>query len=527
MAEQKYIDLKPQLQPTSFSDVVDQQIQIINQQRAQRAAFEFSMSRDRQKQVESQQKETLGFDVADLSEVDKQTFTNKMNWVKGRINDYYYSGEKTGEFVEDINNLKTLHAGLKNHYENVKTSMNNLEGWVSGTKQWTNNELELKDNVETFNNKRMQWEMSGIDPTSLKVDERGDTYAYYTDINGQRMKDENGQDMYGLASAAPSRGSQEYFSPTSQPYGNLYPGKFSKEFSAAAKRLKNNPGASYDQNVQQLQTWVTATAMNNPSVQATAMNAFNNNYGGAAQAAIAADAATLEEGAPPIYMRDYIDETMDFLLGNLQEKETKSDAKIKPLPSFSTFSQQNFAFYAPTGPNQAGFAEGITNMLVPSTGAGGSNLMIKRSHVPQDQNDPRYNEVSDQFKVLSLAIDDKKNLFVDAEMYFELTGNELANDPELQARRANLIAMGLSTDAAKISRKKRTANIMIAPTMMKDGRNVRNPEYMSILAKLAYVKGYRIDDAVQAAAKGMDILEKFNREQEQIAASAPPTFPTP
>ena len=68
---------------------------------------------------------------------------------------------------------------------------------------------------------------------------------------------------------------------------------------------------------------------------------------------------------------------------------------------------------------------------------------------------------------------------------------------------------------------------MIAPTMMKDGRNVRNPEYMSILAKLAYVKGYRIDDAVQAAAKGMDILEKFNREQEQIAASAPPTFPTP
>jgi hypothetical protein len=106
-------------------------------------------------------------------------------------------------------------------------------------------------------------------------------------------------------------------------------------------------------------------------------------------------------------------------------------------------------------------------------------------------------------------------------MYFELTGDELANDPELQARRANLIALGLSTDAAKISRKKRTSNIMVAPTLMKDGRNVRNPEYMSILAKLAYIKGYRIDDTVQAAAKGMDILEAFNDEQAQIAASMP------
>jgi len=56
---------------------------------------------------------------------------------------------------------------------------------------------------------------------------------------------------------------------------------------------------------------------------------------------------------------------------------------------------------------------------------------------------------------------------------------------------------------------------------MKDGRNVRNPEYMSILAKLAYIKGYRIDDTVQAAAKGMDILEAFNDEQAQIAASMP------
>ena len=70
--------------------------------------------------------------------------------------------------------------------------------------------------------------------------------------------------------------------------------------------------------------------------------------------------------------------------------------------------------------------------------------------------DPRVNEVSDQYKVLGVAIDANKNLFVTAEMYMETTEEDLANNPQLQARRANLIAMGLNVDAAKVTRQKRT-----------------------------------------------------------------------
>ena len=135
--------------------------------------------------------------------------------------------------------------------------------------------------------------------------------------------------------------------------------------------------------------------------------------------------------------------------------------------------------------------------------------------------DPRVNEVSDQYKVLSVGIDANKNLFVTAEMYKELTNDELAGSPELQARRQNLIAMGLNVDAAKVTRQKRTVPIIVKPTMDKDGRTVRNPEYMTILAKLALLKGFKIEDQIDAAAKGMDILEDFNDEQAQIAASLP------
>ena len=146
---------------------------------------------------------------------------------------------------------------------------------------------------------------------------------------------------------------------------------------------------------------------------------------------------------------------------------------------------------------------------------------MPRSHVPLAQDDPRVNEVSDQFKVLAVGIDESKNLFVNAEMFVEATEDELANNPELQARRANLIAMGLNADAAKVTRQRRTVPIIIKPTMEKDGRIVRNPEYITLLAKLALVKGFKIEDQMDAAAKGMDILEDFNDEQAQIAASLP------
>ena len=240
--EQKYYDhLKPKLPKQSFSDVVNQQMEIVQKQQQLRAAQDMQIMKARQKQMESQQKQLLGYDVADMSEVDKQTFGAKRDWLKGRIDNYYYGPQNYGQFVEDVNALKTLHAELKNHSDNVSTSMNNLEGWVAGTKEWTNKDLELKDDMNTLNAKRQMWEMSGIDPESLTVDENGDTYAYYTDINGQRLKDANGQDMYGLASQAPSRGSQEYFSPTTAPYANLLPGEFAKKFLIIPRKASSEP----------------------------------------------------------------------------------------------------------------------------------------------------------------------------------------------------------------------------------------------------------------------------------------------
>ena len=107
------------------------------EQQRLRAAQDMQIMKARQKQLESQQKQLLGFDVADMSEVDKQTFGAKRDWLKGRIDNYYYGPQNYGQFVEDVNALKTLHAELKNHSDNVSTSMNNLEGWVAGTKEWT------------------------------------------------------------------------------------------------------------------------------------------------------------------------------------------------------------------------------------------------------------------------------------------------------------------------------------------------------------------------------------------------------
>ena len=208
MTEQKYYDhLKPKLPKQSF-DMVDQQLAIVQQQQQMRASQDMQIMKARQKAMESQQKQLLGYDVSDMSELDKQTFGAKRDWLKGRIDSYYYGPQNYGQFVEDVNSLKTLHAELKNHADNVSTSMKNLEGWVTGTKDWTNNELELKDDMNTLNAKRQMWEMSGIDPTAVTVDENGDTYGFYTDINGVRLKDESGQDLYGLVVQAPSRGSQ-------------------------------------------------------------------------------------------------------------------------------------------------------------------------------------------------------------------------------------------------------------------------------------------------------------------------------
>lgn len=529
MPKQKYYDyLKPQTPAVSFSEMVDQQIQLINQRKSQEAAQQMQVMAHQQKIQDGQSKELYGFNVDELSEVDREIFNAKKTWMKDRIDNYYYSGKNRDEFQQDVATLKTRFEELKSHTDNTKAEREKLEGWISGTTPWTDKTLELKDDMNSYNLKLQNWKRGGIDPESIQIDPTtGDAYAAYTDINGNPLMDQNGMPQYGPAHQSPTRGSKEYFTPTTAPYANLLPGKFSKDFAAATRRLKDNPNMTYDEKVQQLQAWVTSTAMQNQAVQATSLNVFNENYGPAAQAAIENDAKNDpgDGSYVPVHMREYVDETMKFLIGNLQEKKSGSGSGKgdKPLPSFASFNVQDFQvpFMEGTIMPDPSFGEGITNLLVPSTGAAGPSLMVPRSHVPVTPDDPRVNEVSDQYKVLSVAIDANKNLFVNAEMYLETTEDEIALDPELQARRDNLIALGLTTDAAKITRKKRTVPIVISPTMLKDGRTVRNPEYMTLLAKLASIKGYKIEDPIEAAAKGMDILDDFNDKQAQIAASLP------
>lgn len=525
MPKQKYYDyLKPQTPTVSFSEMVDQQIQLINQRKSQEAAQQMQVMAQQQKIQDGQSKELYGFNVDELSEVDREIFNAKKTWMKDRIDNYYYSGKNRDEFQQDVATLKTRFEELKSHTDNTKAERAKLEGWISGTTPWTDKTLELKDDMNSYNLKLQNWKRGGIDPESIQVDPTtGDAYAAYTDINGNPLVDQNGMPQYGPAHQSPTRGSKEYFTPTTAPYANLLPGKFSKDFAAATRRLKDNPNMTYDEKVQQLQAWVTSTAMQNQAVQATSLNVFNENYGPAAQAAIENDAKNDpgDGSYVPVQLREYVDETMKFLIGNLQESSSGSGggAKLKPLNSFATFDINTFI--PPSSGAGPGYAQGITNLLVPTTGAPGSSLMVPRSYVPTDPSDPRVNEVSDQYKVLGVAMDADKNLFVNAEMYLETTEEEIALDPELQARRDNLIALGLTTDAAKITRKKRTVPIVISPTMLKDGRAVRNPEYMTLCAKLAALKGYKIDDPEEAAAKGMDILEDFNDKQAQIAASLP------
>ena len=527
MTEQKYYDhLKPKLPKQSFSDMVDQQLAIVQQQQQMRAAQDMQIMKARQKAMESQQKQLLGYDVSDMSELDKQTFGAKRDWLKGRIDSYYYGPQNYGQFVEDVNSLKTLHAELKNHADNVSTSMKNLEGWVTGTKDWTNNELELKDDMNTLNAKRQMWEMSGIDPTAVTVDENGDTYGFYTDINGVRLKDESGQDLYGLAVQAPSRGSQEYFSPTTAPYGNLLPGKFSKDFSAAATRLRKNPNMSYEEKVAQLQGWVTATAMQNQAVQATAMSVFNENYGSAAQAAIEADAAT--NPAAPIQVREYVDETMKFLLGNLEEVDNSdgsSNSASDAFPGSVRFDMESFApsipmVQAAAGPMpQPGMGEGITALTVPRTSAGRSTITVESSWNSDFFQGPRREMVGDSYKVAAVAMDANKNLFVMAETIIE---EDKSNFTPEQLERLSRNPSIVITE--KKVRRRREIPIIVEPTTINiNNKSMVNEEYLTILASIGRVSGVK-DDRRAQIKKGLDVLDKWNDESAQTNAAL---FPTP
>ena len=88
--ENKYYDyLKPQLPKQSFSDVVNQQLQIVQQQQQQRLAQDMLIQREQRKVQDAQQQELLGFDPSNFSEVDRQVFAAKKDWLSSRINGFY------------------------------------------------------------------------------------------------------------------------------------------------------------------------------------------------------------------------------------------------------------------------------------------------------------------------------------------------------------------------------------------------------------------------------------------------------
>ncbi len=64
MAKEKYYDyLKPKVQAPTFTDVVEQQIDLINQRRSQEAAQQMQVFAQQRKIQDEQAKELYGFDV--------------------------------------------------------------------------------------------------------------------------------------------------------------------------------------------------------------------------------------------------------------------------------------------------------------------------------------------------------------------------------------------------------------------------------------------------------------------------------
>ena len=527
--ENKYYDyLKPQLPGQSFSDMVNQQLQIVQQQQQQRLAQDMLIEREQRKILDEQQKQLLGFDPSNFSDVDKQVFAGKKEWLAERINGFYYTGANRSQFVQDVNSLKSLYEGLETHHENTKIERQNLEGFISGTKQWTDKTMQLGDTKESLDYKVSQWNTSGVDPESIEFDPAtGDAYGYYTDINGMRMQGEDGADMFGLVAEAPTRGSKEYFSPTVSPYQNLLPGAFSKTYSAGATRLKNNQNLTYDQKLAELREWVTFDAMNNPSVAATARSQFAQNYGeDVFESYLATDQqkGAGQEGYVPIDMREYIDETMRFLEGNLMEQPSKKEDKGPSVfPSSVQFKIDDFVkpgsgFVGPTLPvyedENDKFGSGISSLMVPRSGVGKSTVMVESSYIPQSASDPRAREVSDQYKVLGVAVDESgsNNLFVRAEMYVEEDIDAL--DP---AYAATLQGYDINADG-KTTNVKKVVNIVVR-AITEEGQT--NNEYISILAQIGFSAGVKDGDRREAIQKGLKVLKMFNDSEAQIFASQP------
>lgn len=527
MPEQKYYNYDaPKLPQPTFSDIIDQQIQLINQRKAQEAQEQMQIAAQQRKIQDSQAEKLYGFKVEDLSELDRNVFNAKKQWMKDRIDSYYYSGSNRDEFMQDVATLTMRFDELKSHSDNIKSEKEKLEGWVSGTTPWTDKANELKDDINSYNLKVSNWEKGGVDPSTIQVDPAtGDAYANYTDINGNPLLDEQGNPQYGLVHQSPTRGSKEYFTPTMAPYANLLPGKFSKDFSAAATRLRKNDQMTPEQREAELRNWVTSTALNNPSVVATANNTFEQNYGPAAQAAIAKDA----ENDPgdgsyvPIQIREYVDETMRFLQGNLVEVEGsdgKTTSANEAFPGSQQFDVQAFAEMQPQMLGSvlpdATYGKGITALMVPRTTAGRSTITVESSWNPEFFSGARRSMVGDNYKVASVGMDTSRRLFVMAETYIE---EDKSNYTEEQIARLSALP-GVVIEEDKIKRKKEIP-ILVEPTTVNiDGNSTPNQEWISIVAQIGRVAGVKGDRREQIL-KGMEILNKWNDETAQINASLP------
>ena len=118
--ENKYYDyLKPKLPKQSFSDIVNEQMQLVQQQQKERLAQDFLVQKEQRKILDTQQKELLGFDVAQFSDVDREVFAAKKDWLADRIQNFYYTGGKRSEFIADVNGLKTRFEELEQHQKNT------------------------------------------------------------------------------------------------------------------------------------------------------------------------------------------------------------------------------------------------------------------------------------------------------------------------------------------------------------------------------------------------------------------------
>ena len=518
MAKKYYDYLKPRGQQVSFSDTVNQQMMLLEAQQQRQSSAALKAIKDRQKTMTAQEKQLLGFDTEGFSDVHKEVFNNKLMHTRAKVNNFYYSGSHQGEFFEDIMSLKELHGNLKRHHSNVKTEKTALEGWVTGTKDWTDKNNELRDDMTTLAMKNDMWNNSGIDVESIQYDPAtGDAYAYYTDINGDRLKGENGQDIFGLVSESPTLGSKSFYSPTASPYSNLLPGAFSKNFSSSLGRLEG----TLEEKTATLRNWVTEEAKNNPNVVATALRTFKDNYGESVyQSILNNDKASggQEEGYIPMDMREYIDETMKFLTGKLEE-DSGSDSDPKVFPSSVAFNMQNFQ---PSAEFQVGpsftpqYGEGISALMVPKAGVGKSSVMVESVYRAQNEADPRFGEVSDQYRVLGVAMDESsvRNLFVRAEMYVE---QDVSN---ISAERLARFAADPNIDVDAFTKTARVKVIrnFVVPAVNNDGSN--NEEYTSILGQVGYAAGATKGSQGETLTKGMETLLTFNDEQAQLAASA-------